>query len=197
MDFFTHCSQKSSGAWRGVRWLIAVTLVALFPVAAVAAQAEGIEVRKAQIINADDGYVLQAEFDIRLTLVLDDALHKGVPLYFVLDFELIRPRWYWTNERMVSIQQPQRLSFNTLTRQYRVGVGALYQNFSTLREALDYMGRVRRRLDIAPGELHKDTGYQATLRLRLDPTQLPKPFQLHTGRDWDIYSEMYRWTLNP
>jgi Domain of unknown function (DUF4390) len=197
MDFFTRCWLKSSGAWRGLTHLVALALTALFPFMAAAAQGEGIEVRKAQVLNADEGYVLQADFDIRLTLVLDDALHKGVPLYFVLDFELIRPRWYWTNERLVSVQQPQRLSFNTLTRQYRVGVGALYQNFSTLKEALDYMSRVRRRLDIAPGELRKDTSYYAMLRLRLDPTQLPKPFQLHTGRDWDIHSEVYRWTVNP
>lgn len=203
MGFFTRCCAKPSGrrgAWRplarlAARWFIA--LAALFSFAAPAAQLEGIEVRGARVINAEDGYALQADFNIRLTLVLDDALHKGVPLYFVLEFELIRPRWYWTNERLVNLQQQQRLSYNTLTRQYRVGVGALYQNFSTLKEALDYMSRVRRRLEIAPGEMRKDTSYFATLRLRLDTTQLPKPFQLHTGRDWAFNSEVYRWTVNP
>lgn len=197
MVFFTRCFASTSSAWRALLRGLALALVAGLPFMAAAAQVDGIEVRRAQVINADDGYVLQADFDIRLSLVLDDALHKGVPLYFVLDFELIRPRWYWTNERLISLHQPQRLAFNTLTRQYRVGVGALYQNFSTLKEALDYMSRVRRRLDIAQGELRKDANYNAILRLRLDPTQLPKPFQLHTGRDWDIHSEPYRWTVTP
>lgn len=194
MDFFTRCLPKTSGAWLA---LCVVLVLACVPLPALAAQGEGIEVRRASVTHTDEGYILQGEFDIKLTPVLDDALHKGVPLYFVLEFDLIRSRWYWTNERLATLQQPQRLSYNTLTRQYRVGVGALYQNFSTLKEALDYMSRVRRRLDIEPGALRKDTTYNAVLRLRLDTTQLPKPFQLHTGRDWGINSESYRWTVNP
>lgn len=194
MDFFTRCLPKTSGTWLA---LCVVLVLACVPLPALAAQGEGIEVRRASVTSSDEGYILQGEFDIKLTPVLDDALHKGVPLYFVLEFDLIRSRWYWTNERLATLQQPQRLSYNTLTRQYRVGVGALYQNFSTLKEALDYMSRVRRRLEIEPGALRKDTTYNAVLRLRLDTTQLPKPFQLHTGRDWGINAESYRWTVNP
>ena len=161
------------------------------------ALADGIEVRKAAVTATDDGYLLEAEMDVRLTPALDDALHKGVPLYFILEFELIRSRWYWTNEKMATLRQQQRLAYNTLTRQYRVGAGALYQNFSSLKEALDTMSRIRRRQDIEPGALRKDTTYAAMIRLRLDATQLPKPFQLHTGRDWDIASDWYRWTVSP
>jgi hypothetical protein len=183
----------------GVR--LAVRLFALCAAIALcgadAAYADGVDVRKAAVTPTEDGYVLEAVLDVRLTHVLDDALHKGVPLYFVLDFELIRARWYWTNEKVAVVQQQQRLSYNTLTRQYRIGVGALYQNFATLTEALDYMSRVRRRLDIEPGGLRKDTTYAAMLRLRLDGTQLPKPFQLHTGRNWDVSSDWYRWTVTP
>jgi Domain of unknown function (DUF4390) len=118
-------------------------------------------------------------------------------LYFVLDFEMIRSRWYWTNEKIGTLQQQQRLSYNTLTRQYRVAAGALYQNFSTLKEALDTLSRVRRKIEIEAGALRKDTTYAAALRLRLDPAQLPKPFQLQTGRNWDINSDWYRWTVTP
>ena len=184
---------------------ISVTLLRLIMVGvatvglwgAGAAQGEGIGVRKAALTASDEGYLLEAEFDIRLTPALDDALHKGVPLYFTLEFELIRARWYWTNEKIASLQQQQRLAYNTLTRQYRVGVGALYQNFSSLKEALDYMSRLRRQQDIDPGALRKDTAYSAVLRLRLDTTQLPKLFQLHTGRDWNINSDWHRWTVHP
>jgi hypothetical protein len=162
-----------------------------------AAQTAGIEVRKAALTASEEGYILEAEFDIQLTPLLDDVLHKGVPLYFTLEFEVMRPRWYWTNEKIVSIQQQQRLSFNTLTRQYRVGAGALYQNFPTLAEALAFMNRVRRREDIDSNVLRKDTAYAAALRMRLDATQLPKPFQLNTGRDWSIGSDWFRWTVTP
>jgi hypothetical protein len=120
-------------------------------------------------------------------------------LYFLLEFELIRPRWYWVNEKIVANQQQYRLSYNALTRQYRIGVGGLYQNFSTLTEALAFMSRVRRREDLDPAALRKDVSYSAAVRLRLDTAQLPRPFQLNTlgSRDWNLGSEWYRWTVAP
>ena len=202
MGFITRCCRKISAVRLIAARLLAVGMGAMLIMGAAvfsssAAQSEGIEVRKASITASDEGYLLEANIDIKLTPALDDALHKGVPLYFVLEFELIRSRWYWTNEKLATLSQQQRLSYNTLTRQYRVGVGALYQNFSSLNEALAYMSRVRRRQDIEPGTLRKDTGYAAMLRLRFDPTQLPKPFQLHTGRDWNVSSDWYKWMVNP
>lgn len=191
MDFFTRCCRSTS-----VRWFIAC-LAAVLLWSASTARANGIDVRNAAVVAVDDGYVLEAQFDIHLTPVLDDSLHKGVPLYFLVEHELIRSRWYWTNEKVAQVQQQRRLSYNTLTRQYRVGTGALYQNFSTLHEALDTLSRVRRRLDLDAGALRKNTTYAASLRMRLDATQLPRPFQLHTGRNWDIASDWYRWTVTP
>ncbi len=208
MGFTTRCCKKSSAAWPPAERRLAhffaqhfipglMTCLLLFIAVPGPAHAEGIEVRKASVTASEDGYLLEADIDIKLTPALDDALHKGVPLYFVLEFELIRARWYWRNEKVVALSQQQRLAYNTLTRQYRVGAGALYQNFSSLNEALATMSRVRRRQDIEPGALRKDTAYAAMLRLRFDPTQLPKPFQLHTGRDWNVSSDWYKWTVNP
>jgi hypothetical protein len=201
MDFFTRCCKKTSLApQRTAQAFIRLLLLAAATLALVGAQATratGIEVRNAAVTAADDGYVLDAQFEVQLTPVLDDALHKGVPLYFVLEHELIRSRWYWTNEKVALVQQQRRLSYNTLTRQYRVGSGALYQNFMSLHEALETLSRVRRRLDLDPGALRRDTTYAAALRMRLDTTQLPRPFQLHTGRNWDIASDWYRWTVTP
>lgn len=189
----THdCAKPSLAALLAGLWLAIVSLCATGIV-----HANGIDVRKAALTASDEGYLLEAEFDIQLTPLLDDVLHKGVPLYFTFEFELMRPRWYWTNEKIVSIHLQQRLSFNTLTRQYRVGAGALYQNFPSLTDALAFMSRVRRREEIEAGALRKDASYAAAVRLRLDTTQLPKPFQLNSGRDWNIASDWYRWTVTP
>ena len=189
------CTKPSLAVLWAARWLVLWLVISVW--GAGPALANGIEVRKAALTASDEGYILEAEFDIQLTPLLDDVLHKGVPLYFSFEFELLRSRWYWTNEKVVMIQQQQRLSFNTLTRQYRVGAGALYQNFPSRAEALAFMSRVRRREEFEPGVLRKDTSYAAALRMRLDATQLPKPFQLNTGRDWDIGSDWYRWTVTP
>lgn len=164
--------------------------------AALAAYAQGIEIRKASVTLADDAYVVDAQFDIGLTHTLEEALNKGVPLYFSLEFELIRPRWYWFNDRVIYLRQEYRLSYNALTRQYRLGVGNLHQNFSSLAEALEVMSRVRRREEIESGVLRRDT-YIAALRLRLDTSQLPKPFQLNAlgSREWNLGSDWYRWQV--
>jgi hypothetical protein len=176
--------------------LMALWIALAAPVATIA---DGIEVKKAALRIGEDSAVLEADFEIALNPTLEGALSKGVPLYFLLEFELMRPRWYWVNERIAASQQQYRLSYNALTRQYRIGVGNLYQNFATLPEALDFMSRVRRREEIEPGALRKDTAYAAAVRLRLDTTQLPRPFQLNTfgSRDWNVGSDWYRWTLSP
>lgn len=192
MVFSTRCCRKASG----LAALVALLLALVAPAAAVA---DGIEVKQATFRMDGESWLLEADFDIALNPTLAGALHKGVPLYFLLEFELIRPRWYWVNEKIVANQQQYRVSYNALTRQYRLGVGSLYQNFSTLAEALGFMSRVRRREEIDPETLRKDTTYAAAVRLRLDTTQLPRPFQLNTlgSRDWNLGSEWYRWTVSP
>jgi hypothetical protein len=178
--------------------LLAVLLLALAP--AIAARAEGIEAQKAALIPAEDGgLILEAEFAVALTPTLEDALNKGVPLYFSVEFELIRPRWYWFNEKVASQRLQYRLSYNALARQYRVGLGKLYQNFSSLAEALAFLSRVRLRDLVAPGELSRGTTYVAALRMRLDTSQLPRPFQISAvgSRDWSLSSDWHRWSFAP
>src|ERR1044072_9196593 len=123
--------------------------------AATVAQAEGVEVKHAMLVAGEEGYYLEADFDIALNPTLEDALNKGVPLYFLLEFEVIRPRWYWLNEKVFNVQQQYRLSYNALTSQYRLGVGSLFQNFAALEEALDFLSRVRRRQVLEPGILSR------------------------------------------
>ncbi len=180
-------------------WLSALAALWLLVAAPLPAHADGIEVRKAALTAAEDGYFLEAGFDITLTHTLEDALSKGVPLYFLLEFELVRPRWYWFNEKVANTQQQYRLSYNALTRHYRVGVGTLYQNFDTLAEALEFLSRVRLSEIAEPGALKKDASYSAAVRLRLDVSQLPRPFQISAvgSREWSISSDWYRWTVSP
>jgi len=61
------------------------------------------------------------------------------------------------------------------------------------------MGNVRRRVDIDPGALRKDSSYVAGVRMRLDTSQLPRPFQLNAvgSRDWYVASDWQRWTVSP
>lgn len=189
---------SSTRCCRRISWGAALAVFWLACVSPFAAHAD-IEVKKAGLTVTEDAYVLEADFGIALTPTLEEVLNKGVSLYFLLEFELIRPRWYWFNDKVAETQTQYRLTYNALTRQYRIGAGSLYQNFATLADALDVMSHVRRRHEIEPGTLKKETPYTAAVRLRLDTSQLPKPFHLTAlgSREWNIGSEWHRWTLTP
>jgi hypothetical protein len=190
---------SSTRCCRSLEGLAALLLLCVGLAAAPPVHADRIDVKKATLDAAEDGYVLEAGFEIDLTPPLEDALNKGVPLYFTFEFELIRPRWYWFNERIAGARQQYRLSYNALTRQYRVAVRTLHQNFATLGEALEFMSRVRLREIAEPGALARGYTYTAAVRLRLDTSQLPRPFQITAigSRDWSIGSDWHRWTISP
>ena len=161
---------------------------------------EGIHVKSAEITQSGAEYYVEATFEIELTHTLEDALNKGLPLHFIVEFELIRPRWYtlylW-NKSVLEFEQNYRLSYNALTRQYRLSQGALHQNFDTLNDALTLMGRLRPRFLADADMLDEGKVYEAAVRMRLDVSQLPKPFQINAlaSRDWNLASEWFRWTL--
>ena len=169
---------------------------------AAAAWAQGIHIKSAELVPSDAGYSLEANYEITLSHTLEEALLRGLVLPFVIDFELTYPRW-WTlslwNRTVAQFRQQHRLSYNALTRQYRVSFGTLNQNFDTLDEALAVIGRVRYSPAVRFQEIEPENVYLAVLRLRLDTSQLPKPLQIDAlgSSDWSLSSDWYRWTFKP
>src|SRR5215467_2092902 len=121
---------------------LCVGFIALL-VTAVPLRADEIEVSDVRLHAAEDGLVLDADFSFELTPRLAEVVANGVPLYFRVEFELTRSRWYWFDERAVSRALQLRLSYHALSRQYRLSSGALQQNFASLEEALNILKRVR------------------------------------------------------
>src|SRR5262245_50785279 len=96
------------------------------------AAADQIALHSAQLVLADDtdgSVALDAQFDFELPPVLEDAVNRGIALYFVVEFELFRPRWYWFDKKLIDITRTYRLTYSPLTRQYRLATGALAQPF--------------------------------------------------------------------
>jgi hypothetical protein len=184
------------------RFLCAALLAASMLVGvAPASAADRIEVLSAELQPAadGDGIELDALFDLELPWTLEDALNSGVPLYFVVDFELHRTRWYWFDDRRVATSQTYRLSYSPLTRQYRLARGTLALPFDTLGSALASLRRVSRWTVIERGVLSSGVNYRAQVRMRLDTSQLPRPFQISviTSRDWTLASEWRNVPIRP
>lgn len=181
----THCSKKLL-SFAAALWLL---------LAAALAQAGSIEPQRAALAPSEDGYVLSAEFAVDLGPRLEEAVARGVPLYFVLEFDLTRPRWYWASEHVAARRLEYKLAYNALTRQYRLSAGGLHQTFASLAEALRVIGRVGALHVVDKGAVKAGETYAAALRLSLDRGQLPKPLQVDAlaNRDWQVEAEILRW----
>ena len=189
-------SVRARSAWiAGLVMALALSL--LLP--SGAARADPVAVKSAEIRADEDAYVVSAEFDLAFNPTLEEAIQKGVPLYFVFEFELMRPRWYWVDDKVLSVSTQYRVSYNAITRQYRVAIGLLAQNFDTLEEVERFLSRVTSRQVATLDQLSKGTRYEAAVRLRLDVNALPKPFQINAlaSRDWSLQSELHRWSFEP
>lgn len=162
-------------------------------------QAADISLRNPQLESVDEGYALSADFNINFNTRLEEVISKGVVLYFVIDFELTRSRWYWFDEVVLRRNRTIQLSYHALTRQYRLSTGSLHQGYATLDEALRVMARVRHWPVIDKAEVRGDKVYQAAVRMRLDLSQMPKTFQVSalSSREWSLASDWVRWVFAP
>jgi hypothetical protein len=172
--------------------------IALVP-ATDALAADGIAVRSATLEADDDGWQVDAQFDVQFSPRLAEAVNRGVPLYLVVEFEISRARWYWFDEKPIQATQIYKISYTPLLRQYRLSVGNIYQNFNSFEEVTRVLSRLRGWHIADKGALKKDQVYQAAVRMRLDTAQLPKPFQLNAiaSRDWTLESDWHRWSITP
>jgi Domain of unknown function (DUF4390) len=180
-----------------MRRIALLSMILLASLTASLAHADEIEVVEASLRATEDGLVLDAEFAFELTPRLVDVVNNGVPLYFRVDFELTRRRWYWFDETTATRRLQLRLSYHALSRQYRLSTGLLHQSFATLEEALNVLKRVRNWLVVDRTVPLSGGDYEAAVRMRHDTTLLPKPFQLSalTGRELHLESAWRRFTV--
>ena len=182
-----------------LKTLLAALALGAALAAASAARADEIEVTDARLAATEDGVVLAADFAFELNPRLAEAVTNGVPLYFAVEFELTRPRWYWFDEKAAARRLQLRLSYHALSRYYRLSTGVLQQNYASLEEALNVLRRVRNWQVVDRGTALADANYEAAVRMRLDVTLLPKPFQLSalTSRDLNLESPWKRFGFRP
>ena len=164
---------------------------------ASALRAQEIPLRAELLATEENGYVLSADFPVQLSDKLDSVLSKGVPLYFIVEFETTRSRWYWFAERIATKRLEMRLAFHAITRTYRLSIGSQHQSFNSLYDALRAMGTVRGWHVINPGSLEPLSKYDVGVRVYLDTVQLPTPFQLSAtiNPEWTLASAWQRWGI--
>ncbi|TSA48970.1 MAG: DUF4390 domain-containing protein [Nitrosomonadales bacterium] len=189
MVFSTHCWKKFDLPV----WLLAPILLLS---AASGALADGIEVRTAELVAAEESWQLNADFDIGFSADVEEALSKGVPLNFLIEFELVAPRRYWFDDEIASASQRVRLSYHALSRQYLINVGPHQKSFASLQEVREELGKLRGWPVVEKSQVKKGETYHALLRMRLDHSSLPKALQVDAmgSEKWKLVSDRYGWT---
>lgn len=148
----------------------------------------GVEVQTLSL-RREEGLVL-LDFDLRINLpaAVEEALRRGVPLYFVAQVGLFRPRWYWRDARISRVERQWRLSHQPLTGVFRVSLGSIGQNHTSLEEALAAVSRLARWQIADATQADPTERHYAEFNWRLDVSQLPRPMQFGLGGsgEWSL-----------
>ena len=156
------------------------------------------DVSNLRLEQTPDGMYLSATMRFELTGAVEEALLKGIPITFVSEAQLLRDRWYWYDKNVAWATRSVRLSFQPLTRRWRISVNAgtgessgganLSQSFDQLPEALVAVRRISRWKIAEGAEIDADSRHSVDFRFRLDTSQLPRPMQIGiTGNaDWSV-----------
>lgn len=204
--WFGRASCRADGSGRVARFvgaLLLAALVAALPPTARANDAESVRVANPTLVMTPaQSWSLEADVSVALSAPLIDAVKRGVPLHFVAEFELLRHRWYWFDEKLASHSRVVRLMYHAVTQHYWVTVGGGHpQTYPQLEQALlaatqlrdwDLPESVDSVLVAHAKELKKTPErFELRLRVRLDTAQLPKPLQMNalTNRDWNLSSD--------
>lgn len=142
---------------------------------------QGVALQLLNAERAEDGLAVSFSTRFELPKAAEDALLKGVAIYFVADVQVLRNRWYWRDARVAQATRTWRLTWQPLTRQYRVSTGGLHQSFDTLGEAIASLRGVSGWRVSDAKEIEDEGRYYLEFSYRLDTTQLPRPMQIGLG----------------
>ena len=172
---------------RGLGLVVGLLMAMLMALGTPLAHAQSVELKSLKLERRDAELTL--EFNTRLTLgpAIEDALQRGVPMYFVASTVVFRNRWYWRDERITRVSRSWRVAYQPLTGSWRVSlVGGLSQSYPTLAEALAPLSRVSGWRLLEGEKLEAGERYYVDFSFRLDNSQLPQPMQIDLGGDWKL-----------
>ena len=162
----------------------------------------GVEVTELRLEKSEGALLLQSSLRLDLSAVVEDALQRGMPLYFVTEAEITRDRWYWYDKKISTVARHYRLAYQPLTRMWRLNVSrepigsvgvasSLSQSFQTLPEALSAIRRTVNWKLADLTELDGDNKYTLIFKFRIDVSQLARPFQMTAGSnaEWNLATQ--------
>jgi len=164
-------------------------LVVLFSLMFALATASAQQILRVEPVLTPDGRLeISADLDVTLNNALRESAERGVALYFTADLEILAPRWWWFDRRVATRTRTWRVAYNALTRQWATRIDEVAWPVGSLDEAMRLVTHIRG-WSVADADAFDAGGhYRGRLRLRLDTSQLARPFQVHAlnSSAWSI-----------
>ena len=215
MVFITHFCKNTLLEWgqhlrsrsglRAVLWCWLALGMCFATLPAVHAQSvlsPGVDVTELRVERSEGALLLQSTLRLELSPGVEDALQKGLSIYFVTEAELTRDRWYWYDKKIGAVSRYYRLAYQPLTRLWRLNVSrepigsgglasSLSQTFDTLPEALEAIRRTVNWKLADLTDIDNESKFTLLFKFRLDVTQLPRPFQMTAGSatEWNLATQ--------
>jgi hypothetical protein len=185
-------SSWSIAAWCVISLMLWACLGMVRPVAAA-------ELSQLSLQRTEEGVFLSSTVQFEPAAAVEEALLRSVPIYFVVQADVLRERWYWADKKVASASRTFRLAYQPLTRRWRVSVAsgagpatsqqyALHQNYDSLAQAIGSVTRVSRWKVADAARVEMGADHYLEFQFKLDLALLPRPFQLgmKSQADWNI-----------
>jgi hypothetical protein len=219
MAFITHCWRNCqrletlvlSGFQCARRWCVLIATVGSLALPSLAIADTPVELQGLKFERQDTALYMSANWRFDLPSALEDALLKGITLYFVTEVEINQERWYFYNQRVAQAERHVRLFYQPLTRRWRVNISpqpfnasglgmSLGQSYDTAEEALGAVRRIVQWRIANATDYNPEAKQTISINFKLDIKQLPRPLQIGAAgqSDWNIgYSKTQRLELTP
>jgi len=161
------------------------------------AATSSIVIKNAELQAVDETYKLNADFDISFNEAIEEAINKGVPLDFLVEFQIVSPRKYWFDDEIITASTNYTLSYHALSRQYLVSHNGRQTTYETLSEAKQDLMKLEDWKVLDKSAFEKGEVYKAALLMRLDQSKLPQALQVEAigSEHWNLTSQKYEWIL--
>jgi len=152
-------------------------------------------IKHAELAQQGDAYKLNADLEISLDEHIKEAIDKGVPVEFLYDFTLVKPRTFWFDKEIVTANTRISVSYHALSRQYLVSQSGRQTSHEILREAMIELVQVYDWKVFDSSLIDDELEYKATLNMKLDQTKLPKVIQVEAigSEGWNLVAEEFEW----
>ena len=159
-----------------------------------------VQLSEFKLERQEDAYLLSSTLNFDLPQAVEDALSKGIALYFLAEVQVAKERWYWYDKYLARQERHFRLSYNPLSRRWRLvtsskpipnsGLGVtMGVAYDSLAEALSAIKRSTQWRVVDATDIEASGKYRLDYQFKLDLTQFPRPFQIGTLGESD-------WTMN-